>query len=1429
MISYGQFLMRHYRKIIIWTAGCLAVFALVGFFVVPPVLKSVLTKQLTTALHREASIREVRVNPFTLSATLRGFAVKEPKSPETFVSFEELYINLEASSLFRWGVVVKELRLTKPFFRVVRHQDESYNFSDLLDGQKPQPAPPAKPLRFSVNNIRVIDGGADFQDDTVQVKHSVRELNVGVPFLSNIPSYIEIFVRPALSAVINGTRYALQGKTKPFAESQETTLDVNITDLDLPYHLAYVPRELLTFALPSGRLDAKLDVVFIRQRTGGQTLTVKGDIGLRDLAVVDKQGSPVVRIPAFGLGLASVEPFVRKVHLARVFLQSPELTVRREKTGTTNLETLLPKPAPAKPAADKAPEPASGSLVLDVDEISIAGAKLLFSDLFTRLPFKTTLDPIDVKVLQLSTRPDTKGRYSLSVKTEAQEDIALEGEISLTPLSVEGKVEVKSALLKKYAPYYRDSILFDVESGRLDLSSKYRYTQGEGAPEIVASEAAVSLSALRLKRPEETGDFLRIPTLAIKDTLVDVSQRRLTVGSLSTQKGTLTVKRLPGGELDLQKLTPPAPSRDPQATASTDTVQKPWVIGLERLALDQYTVQLEDQAASAPITLNAEKVRLGGEDISTAKNTTGKIRLALLLDKTAAISTNATVGLDPIRADGRAQIAGVVLNRYAPYYKTLVKFDVQDGVLDLATGYRFSKAKDALDIKLADLSTSLKTLRLTMRDANQEFLNIPLLTIQNTAVDLSQQDVSVGDFSTERGSVLVSRSRAGDINLANLLPRTTAAASTLMEAPGAARPTEGAPPGQPARPWTVKAGSISVNQYRIQVTDEVPSEPVNVVMDDLSVKADRLSTAPNSTPGKAALAFRLDKGTVSSEGTLDVAPVQADFQVAVKDIDIRPFQPYIADRVRITITDGRLSTSSRLQISTKASEGFQVKFDGETTLNKFAAIEKATADDVLNWGSLSLQELSVGYNPLFVRAKKVAMADFFAHVIIQPNGRLNLQEIVIPSEVAKPAEPPRPTQPVSVRAQPVRADAAPPAAQSLTRDVQVEELTLQGGRVQFQDRSLKPSYSANMTEIGGRVTGLSSQETSLADVELRGKMNDSSPLEITGKINPLGRDLFADLRARFTGMDLSPTSPYSGKYVGYTIEKGKLSFDLKYLINRRKLASENKIFLDQFTLGEKVNSPTATNLPVRLAVALLKDRNGEIHLDLPVTGSLDDPKFSVWGVIVQIIGNLIAKAATSPFALLGAAFGGGEELQQVEFPYGRATIPPEGARKLETLAKALSDRPSLKLEVTGYIDPEADREGLKQYLLQRKVKAQKLNDLVKKGTSAIPVDDVTVPPEEYEKYLTLAYQAEKFPKPRNLIGMVKSLPVPEMEKLILTHIEVGDEELRMLASQRANAAKEAILQAGQIDPERVFIVEPKTLAPEKKANLKNSRVEFKIG
>ena len=540
---------------------------------------------------------------------------------------------------------------------------------------------------------------------------------------------------------------------------------------------------------------------------------------------------------------------------------------------------------------------------------------------------------------------------------------------------------------------------------------------------------------------------------------------------------------------------------------------------------------------------------------------------------------------------------------------------------------------------------------------------------------------------------------------------------------------------------------------------------------------------------------------------------------------MKPFEPYFAEKVKISIASGAFSTSGNLTVGTSDNKELKTTYDGEILLSNFASIDKQNAEDILKMETLSFGNVHYDSNPLAVDIKDISLSNYYARILMNQKGTLNLQEIFVKEETSKE---PAPKKKGTASPSTEKKMAEPPRENGAAQNIKIGTITLQGGKIDFTDQSVNPEYSAKLTEMGGRISGLSSEESSSGDLELRGKLNDYAPLEITGKINPLKKDLYVDLKVRFKDIDLSPMTPYSGKYAGYTIQKGKLSLELKYLIDKRKLDSQNVIFLDQFTFGDRVESPQATKLPVKLAIALLKNRNGEIKLDLPVSGSLDDPKFSVWGVVLKIIVNLIAKAVTSPFALLGAAFGGGEELSYIEFDYGMAKIVEPNLKKIDTLVKALSDRPGLKLDLEGHVDLERDRDGLKQFLFQRKLKAQKLKEIVKKGQPAVPVDEVQIDPKEYEKYLKMAYKEEKFPKPKNILGMAKNIPAPEMEKLMFTYIEVKESDLRSLADQRAMSVKNAVLKSGKIEAERIFTLEPKSLAPEKKEKLKDSRVELKL-
>jgi hypothetical protein len=368
-----------------------------------------------------------------------------------------------------------------------------------------------------------------------------------------------------------------------------------------------------------------------------------------------------------------------------------------------------------------------------------------------------------------------------------------------------------------------------------------------------------------------------------------------------------------------------------------------------------------------------------------------------------------------------------------------------------------------------------------------------------------------------------------------------------------------------------------------------------------------------------------------------------------------------------------------------------------------------------------------------------------------------------------------------------------------------------GGRVYFSDRFIKPNYSANLTELTGQLSAFSSVSPDgspqLADLELRGRAEGTASLEILGKLNPLAKPLALDIQGKVRDLELAPLTPYSVKYAGHGIERGKLSVDVRYLVlPDGQLTASNQLILNQLTFGDKVDGAPAS-LPVKLAVALLADRNGVIDINLPISGSINDPQFRLGPVIFKVIVNLIVKAITSPFSLLASAFGGGDELSQVAFAPGSAVLTAQATQGLDKVAKALTERPALKMTVVGTASLDAERAAYKRERLQSLVQAEKRRIQVLGGTTN-GTATITVSPAEYPELLKAVYRRADMPKPRNLVGMTKDIPQPEMEALLLAHVPANEESMRALATQRGVAVRD-YLASRQLPLERLFLGAPR--------------------
>lgn len=1196
------------KKIALWGTGLFVLFGVLGFLVAPYFVKSALEKSISEKLHRTATIRELSINPYALSATIKGFALKERSGADVALAFDELYVNVEAASLLRLAPVIGKIKLVGPHLRVVRNADLSYNFTDVIEEFLNLPDTGQK-SRFSISHIQVSGGRIDFDDKPKNKRHAVSDIELNVPFVSNLPSKVDIDMQPSFSARVNGTPLALTGQMRLFKETPVASIDLNINDFDLPKYFDYIPVPL-NFRLPSGLLDSKLAVNFSRPKDQPMALTVAGTLGLKKIELVDNAGQPLLKWKALNLVIHSFDILERRLALDSVLLDQPEVAVRRDKGGALNLLALQPKASskmdkakPADSTVDEKTAKAAAPFEFSAAEIKLVDGRVDFVDTVPKKPFHTLINAISLTARKLASSGKEAASVELMLKTDSGESAQYHGQVTLSPLSAQGELTLSALKLKNYAPYYAPLIRFNVEEGDLDATMKYEVTMADGKLQASVSDGTVGLAALKLRQENQKIPFFTLTQLDVKDIAFDLAKRNAVIGELATRGGKLLARRDKDGVINLTQLLAADSGKSSMVAADQGA---PWSAELKKLAVNDYAVRVEDDKVADSLPFSANVVTLNADNLSTAKG--AKARVAL----------------------------------------------------------------------------------------------------------------------------------------------------------------------------------------------------------------------------KASLGKR---GRLDASGTLAALPLQARLKLNLKSVDLVPLQAYFTDRFNVTLTRGALSTGGMLLAGMAQSGKLNASYRGAANLNDVALLDKPNSADLLKWKSLVFSGIDFNLDPLNIVIGDVALSDFYSRLILSAEGKLNLIQLMsAPGKAESPAPPNGDNAQVASMPAPVASAVANTSAAApapLPYSIGIGRVTLQGGNVNFSDFFIKPNYTANMMNIGGSVTGLSSEAGSTADVDLLGDL-DSAPVVIAGKVNPLARDAFLDLKANVRGFELGPLSPYSGKYAGYAIQKGKLTVDVHYFIENRKLHAENKLFLDQLNFGDKVDSPDATKLPVLLAVALLKNSRGEIDINLPISGSLDDPQFSVGGIIVRIFVNLVVKAVTAPFALLGSLFGGGEDLGYVEFDPGYAVITPSAETKLKALSKALLDRPGLKLDITGRIDQASDKEGVKHALMERKVKALKLKAIVKQGVDAGSVDEVMLTPEEYQKYLKLAYKDESFPKPRNMIGMAKDLPPQEMEKLMVTNARVTDDDMRALADQRAQAAKDWLIHAGQVPAERIFIVAPKLDAGDIKDKGKASRADFSL-
>ena len=845
------------------------------------------------------------------------------------------------------------------------------------------------------------------------------------------------------------------------------------------------------------------------------------------------------------------------------------------------------------------------------------------------------------------------------------------------------------------------------------------------------------------------------------------------------------------------------------------------------MRVEDARVSFVDRSLHHPFSTEAGPLTFSLANFETTGDRGASCRFEARTEAGERFAWSGTLAASPVACRGDFEADDILLKKYMPYLEGRTRADILDGKLTARGSFNinFDPKNRVLALDKAELH--VRGLRVAERSTGRAVLELGALDVDEVSADGVAPKASAGRLALADGHVHVSRDAKGGVNLVSL-------AQPVGVAPVAAA-------SEPATP-KVLVGVVSLDRFTVDVVDEAVGHAAKLSLGNLKLSLGNV-TLDDGAAMPLHLAFAwAPKGDVAVDGTLKLRPrISADLKAKVAGFELLPLSPYLEQVVNAQIVQGTVSSSASIRISLPAGTP-DVALQGDFSADNFGMVDAAHKGELLGFARLALTGIDVGTAPrISASVSQVELSKPYAHVVVRPDGSLNISSLVVAPSGSHGAD----------------RGATPPAPR-----VEIGRVTIDGGEFSFTDHSIEPNVRMTIGGFSGTVSGLSSENLARADVNLYGMVGGVGPVDITGKLDPLGEHRFVDLKVDVKSVDLVPLSPYSGKFAGYELARGQLVVDSRILLDGSKVDAANRVTVNQFTFGAATQSKDATTLPVRLGVALLKDVDGRIFIDLPVEGNLEDPEFRVGKVVLRVVVNLLTKAAVSPFSLIGSMFGGGgEELAYQEFSPGASDLLQAQQPRLDTLAKALANRPGLSLGIEGGYDSAADTYALRRIKLDTLVRRQTWEARHATDPNIPPPDKLAVSPEEYAATVKRLFNAKfppgtKFGTPlppppgvsgpppgpppgllREIVYLVtfqkerdeaaakkesehrvaehnkavasavaNALPMEEMSGRLAEAINVTSDDLGALAAARAQRVRDHLVNDGHIAPDRLFLV-----------------------
>ncbi|HET7085255.1 MAG TPA: DUF748 domain-containing protein [Rhizomicrobium sp.] len=869
----------------------------------------------------------------------------------------------------------------------------------------------------------------------------------------------------------------------------------------------------------------------------------------------------------------------------------------------------------------------------------------------------------------------------------------------------------------------------------------------------------------------------------------------------------------PDGSLNLKELVPPSKGGESPA------------VRIDLLSVDQGRIVLSDQSRASHPEETLVPITFTLKDFHTKSSEGGEFTLEGKSERNEGFAWRGTLSMAPIASQGRFTITDLQAGTIAKFAGDRLPVGVTSGRIGIEGSYGFSYAAGAARLATTIPRLVLKDFALDGQDrlfhggahvdesslaasldfvsdargarplaaglskfqargltltgsgpAQDQIIKLATAGLSTAKLDAANHHIALGALSLGGLDMPLALEKDGNLSISQWLP-----AQATAEGPAA-----------PA--WTIGLEDFSLSDASVHAEDRALSPAARLDLTSLSVTAQGASSDQTKPVNLKISAALNGKGHLEADGSVTMASRAADLKLSLTGLSLKPASAYLNHPV-LDLRSGDLSLSGTLNASGGAHS--QLRFQGDAGIDNLGLYERTSKSRLFAWRSLKLTGIDYrggGDHPAQVDIARARLSRPVGGVAILPDRSFNFASLVPPKGAAP--------------ATPLPAGAAAPA-------YRLKELDIDGGSLDFSDRSIDPSFRARIDALSGSIKNIASAPEAIAAIDLKGQVIDRfSPVTISGTANLLGYDRNTDIRMAFRNIELPIFNPYSGRYAGYAIAKGKLTTEMHYKVVNRALQADHHVVIDQLEWGQPSANKPSVPWPVGLVTSLLKDRHGVIDLNLPVRGSLDDPTFRIGPIVWQIIGNLIDKIVTAPFALIGSLFEGADKAQYVDFAPGSAALPAGAADGLAALAKGLGDRPALQLDIPAAPALKEDALAIADQHIDAALMARE----IKKGA---PANFAALDADEQHDRLTDLYRARlgKRPAyPESLPALDVKPPPPDadkqrqMQESIWLRGELrsaflpANAELAALGSARATAVRDALLAKGDIDPMRVFLV-----------------------